>query len=158
MTKGENQRKDVITTMKRSMGNCSRFMPLHDETAKKEKLTTMLLEGAVKFLLLTRTSGRGPHDLWDYRTNILKAESLILELIGSLNLEKGGEIAVNLHKLSIYMIDALSQAIDERRDDKVAEVLNILIPLKETWKEAPLEKTEEIPASRQELMAGGMGA
>jgi flagellar secretion chaperone FliS len=140
-----------------AMTDHSGYLKIQVETARKERLTAMLMEGAIKFLLIARNTG-GNGDLWKYRTNILKAESMILELVGSLNFEKGGDIAVNLHKLYVYMIDLLSQAIDQRRDDKIGEVLNILVPLKETWNEAARKFAEETALPQQRLATGGVRA
>jgi len=139
-------------TQNELMGN---YQKVQIETSRKEKLVSMLLEGAIRFLMLARNK---ENDIWAYRLNVLKAESIILELIGSLNFEKGGEIAVSLHKLYIYILDTLSGLLEERRNEKLEEVMNLLIPLKDTWNEATRKYMEENSAAAKKLSTAAIRA
>ncbi|MHC9541085.1 MAG: flagellar export chaperone FliS [Vulcanimicrobiota bacterium] len=116
------------------------YQKMNIESARKEKLVSMLLEGAIRFILLARNRDT---DVWAYRLNILKAESMILELVGSLNHDKGGEIATSLHRLYIYIVDKLSVALEEKRPEILEEILTLLVPLKDTWNEAMRRHFEE---------------
>jgi len=116
------------------------YQKMNIESARKEKLVSMLLEGAIRFILLARNKDT---DVWAYRLNILKAESMILELVGSLNHDKGGEIATSLHRLYIYIVDKLSVALEEKRPEILEEILTLLVPLKDTWNEAMRRHFEE---------------
>lgn len=134
----------------------SHYQKVQIETARKEKLISMLLEGAIRFLTLAKNDTS--EDIWTYRMNILKAESMLLELIASLNFDKGGEIAVSLHKLYIYMVDLLSTVIEERGPAKITEVLSLLVPLKDTWNEAVQKHFEETAQATQAAQAASGAA
>jgi len=127
------------------------YQKMNIESARKEKLVSMLLEGAIKFILLARNKDA---DVWAYRLNVLKAESMLLELVGSLNHDKGGEIAVSLHKLYLYIIDKLSIALEDKRPEILEEILTLLVPLKDTWNEAMRRHFEEtVPAAAATAVA-----
>jgi len=117
--------------------NYKNYQQVQIETSKPERLICMLFEGAVKYLLLAKEE-KVSSDIWKFRLNILKVQSMVLELIASLNFDNGGEIAITLHRLYIYIIDKLSQTLESEEKDiaKVDEVLSLLVPLKDTWSEA----------------------
>ncbi len=116
------------------------YQKMNIESARKEKLVSMLFEGAIRFILLARNKDS---DVWAYRLNILKAESMLLELMGTLNHDKGGDLASSLHRLYIYIIDKLSLALEEKRPEILEEILTLLVPLKDTWNEAMRRHFEE---------------
>jgi flagellar protein FliS len=68
-----------------------------------------------------------------------KANSRALEIVshmqGTLDMEKGGEIAKNLDRLFAYILSRLPR-IDFRNDVQVArEVIGLLEPLRDSWRE-----------------------
>lgn len=64
---------------------------------------------------------------------ISKALSILHELLGSLDREKGGEIARRLAQLYAYMTTRLIEANVEQRDAPMAEVEKLLGTLMEAW-------------------------
>ncbi len=56
-------------------------------------------------------------------------------LRGCLNLEKGGELAGNLHDLYQYCVMRLTQANARNDDAALAEVQNLLEPISTGWKQ-----------------------
>ncbi len=104
-------------------------------TASKERLLLMLLDGLVKFIRQGIT-GIEEKDIIKTNTNLTKAQSIILELIASLNMQVGGEISKSLSLLYDYMHRRLVQA-NIRKDGTIAkEVLGFAEELKETFEEA----------------------
>lgn len=104
-------------------------------TASKERLLLMLLDGLVKFIKQGIT-GIEEKDIIKTNTNLTKAQSIILELIASLNMQVGGEISKSLSQLYDYMHRRLVQA-NIRKDGTIAkEVLGFAEELKETFEEA----------------------
>lgn len=65
-----------------------------------------------------------------------KAQDIIFELMGSLDFEKGGEIARNLFRVYEYMNYRLIQANLRRDPAVVAEVRGLVLQLKGAWEEA----------------------
>lgn len=66
---------------------------------------------------------------------IVHAQQIVAQLNSSLNLEKGGELAVTLHRLYEYIQFRLTEAVKSRRKDLVQEALELLGELHEAWDE-----------------------
>jgi len=64
---------------------------------------------------------------------ISKASAVLLELVGSLDLERGGEIAERLGRLYDYMLRRLTEANFQQSDAPLAEVLSLMATLAEAW-------------------------
>jgi flagellar protein FliS len=65
-----------------------------------------------------------------------KASDLInLGLLASLDLKKGGEIASNLKSLYEWSLRSINEARINKSEEKIQEVIDVLIPLYEAWKE-----------------------
>jgi flagellar protein FliS len=73
--------------------------------------------------------------------SITQASEILLELIASLDHERGGEISQGLGQLYNYMLRRLTEANFQQSDAPLAEVLGLLCTLKEAWEELkPQEK------------------
>lgn len=64
---------------------------------------------------------------------INKVSSVFVELLGSLNHEKGGELSVRLAELYGYMLNRLSEAHCQQKDEPLAEVAALLDTLRQGW-------------------------
>jgi flagellar protein FliS len=62
-----------------------------------------------------------------------KAVRLIGQLDATLNMEQGGEIAVNLHNLYLYMFGRLTAANVENDAQLVVEVAGLVRTIKSSW-------------------------
>jgi flagellar protein FliS len=81
--------------------------------------------------------------------SITKASEILLELVGSLDHERGGEISQGLGQLYSYMLRRLTEANVQQIDAPLAEVLGLLCTLAEAWEGLkPQEKPAEIAESR----------
>jgi flagellar protein FliS len=88
--------------------------------------------------------------------NILHAQDVITELAVSLDMEKGGEIAINLQRLYDFMVNHLARANVSKDIQSLREVRTMMADLRETWQEiakkenlsdaspAPVQKTGTI--------------
>jgi len=102
-------------------------------TQTQGRLIVMLYDGAVKFLKLAineiqanNSEGKGKY--------INKAMDIINELNIVLDMEAGGEVAVNLRKLYIFMGRHLSEANIKQDAGKIEEVIKLLEELSQGWK------------------------
>ena len=68
---------------------------------------------------------------------ITKANSILHELLRSLDREKGGEIAHSLNDLYAYMSTRLIEANARQIDEPLADVERLLSTLLEAWSEVP---------------------
>ena len=104
-------------------------------TASKEKLLLMLYDGLVKFIR-QGIAGIEEKDIQKSNTNLVKAQSIILEFMGTLNMEVGGEMAKSLTLLYDYMHRRLVEANIKKDTEIAREVLGFAEELKETFEEA----------------------
>jgi flagellar protein FliS len=106
------------------------------ETASPHKLISMLLDGALGSL--AKASGAIERNNIEERTKHLnKASEIVVGLKGSLDLEQGGEIAANLNALYDYMIRMIMEANRGNDGDKVQEIMNLMLEIKQGWAEMP---------------------
>jgi len=102
-------------------------------TVNKSKLVVMMYEGAIRFIKEAQTEiqkknipGRG--------VSISKAQRVIDELQGSLNHEKGGEVAKNLSSVYVEVNRKLTAANINGDASLLDEALEMLNPIHEAWR------------------------
>jgi flagellar secretion chaperone FliS len=105
-------------------------------TASPGQLVLMLYEGAIRFLERAQ-AGFQLEDPVELNTtvnnNIIRAQEIIRELDFSLNLDQGGELAVQLRRLYDYF-DRILLESNLRKDSKgVTEVIARLGVLRDAW-------------------------
>lgn len=96
------------------------------------RLIQMLMEG----LLVRINSAKGAmehHDMEAKARYISKAVGIVGGLNEALDLEKGGDLAVNLRSLYDYMSLRLLQASQENSVDILDEVASLMRDVKEAW-------------------------
>lgn len=103
-------------------------------TAPPVKLVAMLYERAIRALRDSlRAIDAGNVEL--RFQNIEKASEIIVHLSGTLDTERGGEVAANLSRLYVFMLRRLSE-VNLRNDAQAArDVIGLLEPLAESWRE-----------------------
>lgn len=105
------------------------------ETANQQELIIMLYEGAIRFLenSITYLDSYKTYD--KANTQILKAQDIVTELMVSLDMEKGGEIAQNLMNLYVFMKKLLIEGNMEKNSKKILLVIGYLQDLLDAWKQ-----------------------
>ena len=104
------------------------------ETASPHKLILMLYDGALSNIAKARQALAENRRLEAARHN-RKAQDILFELMACLNEEQGGEIAQNLKKLYLYMIDRLVQANVRSLEEPLTETESLLRQLREAWEQ-----------------------
>jgi flagellar protein FliS len=97
----------------------------------------------------------GPDRIEKISNSLLHAQDVITELAISLDFDKGGEIAQNLHRLYDFMINHLSHANVKKDLKAVQDVRKMLGDLKEAWVEVAKKELPREP-SRVSPMAAGI--
>ena len=105
----------------------------HVETADQKQLIVMLYDGAIKFLDKALLTIENYKKYDDANRNILRAQDIITELMVSLDMDRGGEIAENLLNLYSYMKKELLEANVKKEKKGVEQVIKMLRELKEAW-------------------------
>lgn len=102
-------------------------------TVDQRKLIVLLYDGAIKFLTIAVNKIESG-DSYEAHTNLVRGKSIVAELLASLNLEQGGEIAANLQRLYAYIFSELIDANIERNTSRVESVIEMLKDLRDAWK------------------------
>lgn len=119
-------------------------------TADQGKLIIMLYEGAIRFLRIA-AENMSPRTYDVVNNNIIKSQDIITELMLSLNMEAGGEIAENLFNLYAYMKKRLLEGNMNKDAAILKEVIKMLENLKTAWDDASLKadpSTQKVPENR----------
>ena len=96
------------------------------------QLISLLMKGGVERLHQARSSlSKGNMEEADVL--IEKTAGIIQGLRSSLNLDEGGEIALNLESLYDYMLNRIGAAGIEERLSAVKEVMALLCEVKDGW-------------------------
>jgi flagellar secretion chaperone FliS len=113
------------------------------EAARPTQLILMLYDGAIRFLTIASekfTSG----EIEARHQNIVKAENILAELLGTIDTDSGLPLATNLVLLYEYMHRKLVEANLNDTPEPLAEVIGILREIRTAWDEADRAST---PAS-----------
>ena len=101
-------------------------------TANQGRLIVMMYDGAIKFLNIALENL--PSKKYDIvNNNIIKAQDIIAELMISLNMEQGGQVAQNLFSLYVYFKKRLIEANIKKEAEPIHEVLKHLKDLRDAW-------------------------
>ena len=115
-------------------------------TLDQTKLIIMLYDGAIKnasFAVEHMKSGQieKVHDC------LIKTKNIVTELMATLNMDRGGEIANNLQSLYSYMFSQLIEANMNKKTEPVVVVIDLLKELRAAWTQINSKKKND--AKRQ---------
>ncbi|MES9903460.1 MAG: flagellar export chaperone FliS [Sedimenticola sp.] len=104
--------------------------------ATPHRLVQMLMEGALDKIAIAK-GAIDRKDIQLRHDNITWAVSIIDALRSSLDAEKGGEIAVNLEALYLYMNKRLIEGGTANDVEALNEVASLLNEIKQAWDSMP---------------------
>ena len=110
------------------------YKKVNVETASQGKLVVMLFNGAIQRAeeakrQLSKGKTEGVHN------NLLRAQDIVAELRGALNMKAGGEVARNLDRLYEYFQHLLIKANIRKEASHLDEVIDHLTTMRNTWQE-----------------------
>jgi flagellar protein FliS len=108
-------------------------------TVSQTRLIVMLYDGAIRFLNIA-TDNMTPRKYDLVNNNIIKAQDIITELMLSLNIEEGKEVANNLLSIYVYIKKRLLEANMKKDSSIITEVVQLLVQLKTAWDELDQNK------------------
>jgi flagellar protein FliS len=111
-------------------------------TASKEQVLIMLYEGAIKHLKKASESCQ-KKDLAAKGVAVGKAHDIIIELSNSLDFSIGGDIAKNLERLYMFMVEQIIQGNMNNDATKFDQARGLLENLLEGWKGAVAQIQQE---------------
>lgn len=118
-------------------------------TASPGQLVLMLYDGALKSLALAREGFAQPdHDfrrIESINTHLLKAQTILAELQGGLNLRDGGDFAQTMNRLYDYHNRRLVEANIRKRIEPVIEVEGLVRELRDAWAQMLSKHDASVP-------------
>jgi flagellar protein FliS len=121
-------------------------------SSKPEKLILMLYDGALRFIQLS-IKALEQNDIEQAHKNLIKTQNIMIELMTSLNLDKGGEIAFNLFRIYEFMHFTLVQANVKKNPEPVRRISGQLKTIRDSWAQAmknrEMEKTNNHDKNNQ---------
>ena len=112
----------------------NKYNQLNMNIENPAKLILMLYEGALKFANFAKKAIENG-DIEKKVTYIIKTSNIFIELINSLDFEKGGQIAYYLNGLYAYQLELLAKANAENKTEYIDQVIYVIKELIEAWKE-----------------------
>ncbi len=124
------------------------------KTASSGSLILMLYSEGIKQINLAidkmNVEKIPPQDIEVISNHILKCQEIITELMASLDLEAGGEIAQNLLSIYSYFNQQLLQANVKKDHKPLIPVRDMMLELQSAWKEVvakqPAQASSEVSA------------
>ena len=107
------------------------------ETATPEKLLLMLFDAAIKFLIQGQLAIE-QKNFESANRSLLRVQDIFSELITSLDMEKGAELAENLKKLYGFYRNEVIQANMTKDVGRLGPVLEFLHLYRSVWAEAAI--------------------
>ena len=104
-------------------------------SSKPEKLILLLYDGAIRFIQLAVKSIES-NEIEPAHKNLVKAQNIMVELMASLNFDKGGELAVNLFRIYEFMHFTLVQANVKKDPKDLNRINEQLKKLRSSWNQA----------------------
>ncbi|MCI4624445.1 MAG: flagellar export chaperone FliS [Candidatus Magnetoovum sp. WYHC-5] len=98
------------------------------------ELVIKLYDGAISFLNKVATAIKGKDKVSKIQY-INKTRAIVEELLNSLKVEEGGEVAQNLQDLYTYMLIELARLHTSESLDKVYHIQDLLKTLRSAWQE-----------------------
>jgi flagellar secretion chaperone FliS len=112
----------------------SQYQKTQVTTASREKVLLMLYEGAIRFTKHANAAMR-QKKIADKGKYISKATAIISELMATLDFKAGGQLAVDLENLYVFMIDKLIEGNIKNDVECLETVEKLLMTLYEAWKD-----------------------
>ena len=112
-------------------------------TADPGTILLMLYQGAIDFLRRAQEAMERK-DMAEKGLYINRTLAIVSELLASLNLEVGGEVAQNLEALYLFMISHITTANVKNDPQFLTETIQMLATLKAGWEEAIASERKRI--------------
>jgi flagellar protein FliS len=107
-------------------------------TLSQRDLIVRLYEGAER-LLTQACAAMDRREIEAAHDGCQRVKAIFTELLSTLNLEAGGEIAARLRDLYGFFIARISEANLRKQPELIREILPIVATLREAWQQVPNE-------------------
>ena len=127
------------------------------QTSSPTRLVVMLYEGAIRFLNESTTAFQS-QDLNAKRQSIDRAVAIVQHLQGTLDMDRGGEVASELNRLYNYITSCILDGSAKLEVAPLEEAIKLLRVLLAGWEEvAERERNNSVPPALLAQPAGSSG-
>ena len=112
------------------------YRTIATQTASPGHLVLMLFDGAIRFLENALSGFKQPDPLefnLTINNNVLRAQDILNELNNSLDLNRGGDLALTLRRLYDYMNRQLTASNMQKTPEGIHDTINRLSVLRDAW-------------------------
>ncbi len=120
--------------MNKQQGAYQKYKQVQVETANSGKLLLMLYQGCIKFIRLAEKSIE-EGNIEAANNYIIRSQDIINELVVTLDMEQGGQIAKNLYNLYDFMNRQLIEANIHKDVEPLATVEGLMLELLSSWQQ-----------------------
>lgn len=119
-------------------------------TASREKILLMLYEGAIRFVKHAAAAMRDKK-IAEKGKYISKSTAILSELMATLDFQAGGQLAVDLENLYVFMIDKLIEGNISNNVECLVVVEDLLKTLYAAWKDVvDNPRPDGVPSARMQ--------
>ena len=122
-------------------------------TLDQNKLIIMLYDGAIKNASFAVEHMKS-EEIEKVHDCLIKTKNIVTELMATLNMDNGGDIAKNLQSLYSYMFSQLIEANMEKKPEPVIVVIDLLKELRAAW--VQINSKNKPGATKQNATTQGM--
>ncbi len=112
----------------------SQYQKTQVTTASRERVLLMLYEGAIRFTKQAQSALK-QKKIAEKGKYISKATAIVSELMATLDFKSGGQIAIDLENLYVFMIDKLIEGNIKNDPESLQVVEQLLMTLYDAWKD-----------------------
>jgi len=121
----------------------------------------MLFDGAIRFLdrALVGFELEDPVEFnQTISNNILRGQSIVQELNNSLDMARGGELAMTLRRLYEYMDDRLMESNMRKTPEGIRDTIRRLTTLREAWQEMLCQRAAPVASTTSMIREPVLGS
>jgi flagellar protein FliS len=128
---------------KRALSNYATVERTKRDTEKPQELVLLLFQSLTDRIAMARKA-LADNDRVTRATAVTKAQKILFGLSQTLDFEKGGELARNLHSLYSYCIERLGSGHAKEDDLIFEEVFDLMAMIRDAWESMPTSPQPKI--------------
>ncbi|TVR14466.1 MAG: flagellar export chaperone FliS [Planctomycetota bacterium] len=117
----------------------AQYRKTETETLTQRDLLVRLYFGIERFINIAAQSMR-EKQWYEANENCQKAKRIFIELLSTLNLEVGGQLAQQLRDLYLFMITEIVESNVHHDPERILKLLPVVATLRSAWEEIPAEE------------------
>ena len=124
-----------------------RYQQSNVGTVSREKLLLMLFDGAIGFARASKSRYEAG-DIVGFREYLNRCQAVVAEFLSTLDMKAGGEVAENLRRIYLFLIDHMGEANLRATGKNMDDVGRILLTLREGFDGAVRSLASHSPGER----------